>query len=132
MRLDHIGIAVESIEAGLEVYSECLGFELREVVTLPDERIKIAIITLGDVEVELIEPLGDETSVGRFLKQRGGGVHHLCFSVPQIEAATRDLEAKGLKLTAPPRIGAKGRRIAFFHPKSTLGTLIEISEDTGE
>jgi methylmalonyl-CoA/ethylmalonyl-CoA epimerase len=132
MKLDHIGIAVESIESGLEVYSECLGFELREVVTLPDQRVKIAIITLGDVEVELIEPLGDDTPVGRFLKQRGGGIHHLCFSVPQIEKATRDLQKKGLRLTAPPRIGAKGRRVAFFHPKSTLGALIEISEDEGE
>ena len=129
MRLDHVGIAVENIQAALKVYCDSLGFELKEIVDLPEEGVKIARITSRDLEVELIQPLGEETPVGRFLKKRGGGIHHLCFSVPQMEQTLGELKERGLRPISAPRPGVAGKRIAFFHPKDTLGALIEISEE---
>lgn len=132
MRLDHIGIAVHDIEAALKLYSHAFGFRLKEIVELTDEGMKIAVIKSDNLEIELIEPLKENTPVGKFLKKRRGGIHHICFSVPQMETAIRHLKEKGLNLIAPPRSGVKGEKAAFFHPRSTMGVLIEISEERGE
>lgn len=129
MKLDHIGIAVQNLDSALKIYSCALGFTLKEILNLIDQGMKIAVMTSDNVEFELIEPLKENTPVGKFLKKRGNGIHHICFSVPQIETAIKDLEKKGLSLVAPPRLGVKGKKVAFFHPKSTMGVLIEICEE---
>jgi len=132
MELDHIGIAVEDIETALRLYCDGLGLELDRVFELADDRMKIAVVGSDRVQIELIEPLGEDTPVGKFLKKRGGGIHHICFSVVRLEEAIRELEGKGFSLIAPPRRGARGERVAFFHPRSTMGVLIELSEEEGE
>lgn len=132
MRLDHIGIAVENLENALKIYSETLGFKLIKIMELPNEGMKIAILNSGNTELELIEPLREDTAVGKFLNKRGSGIHHICFSVPRFDAKIEDLEAKGLHPVAPPTAGVKGKRVVFFSPKKTMGTLIEICEESGE
>ena len=94
--------------------------------------MKIAVLGSDTVQIELIQPLEEDTPVGKFLKKRGGGIHHICFSVARLEKMIRDLEGKGLSLTAPARLGPRGDRVAFFHPNSTMGVLIELSEKQGE
>ncbi|KPJ49918.1 hypothetical protein AMJ40_04385 [candidate division TA06 bacterium DG_26] len=129
MKLSHIGIAVESLEQAVEIYGETLGFELKESVQMSDEGMRIAIMNCGNTQIELIEPTSDDTPVGKFLKKRGSGLHHLCFSVPKLERVLKVLEGKGLRAIAPPSVGAEGERVVFFNPKETMGVLIEICEE---
>lgn len=132
VKLDHIGIAVHNLETALKIYSDLLGFKVEEVVELVDKGMKIAILVSDNLEIELIQPLRENTPIGKFLSKRGSGIHHICFSVPHLQNSIRDLEKGGLSLTGPPQTGVKGKRVAFFHPASTMGVLIEISEQKGD
>ena len=128
-KLDHIGIAVRSIEEALGAYTEGLGMELvhREVVA--SEGAEVAFLPVGETRLELLEPTGPEGVLARFLEKRGPGIHHLCFEVPDIEAALARLKEQGVPLVdSEPRPGAEGCRVAFVHPKGTGGVLIELSE----
>ncbi|HIC93513.1 MAG TPA: methylmalonyl-CoA epimerase [Anaerolineae bacterium] len=127
-KVDHIGIVVRSIEEALRVYRDALGLPLTRVQEVPEQQVRIAFLPVGDCEVELVEPTAADSGVARFLERRGEGLHHICFEVDDIEAALRDLAAKGLRpIDKEPRRGAIGR-VAFLHPKSAHGVLIELVE----
>jgi len=127
-KIDHIAIVVRSIEEAQQVYEGALGLELTDVKEMPEQAVRIAFLPVGESEVELVEPLTAESGVAKFLEKRGEGLHHICFEVDDIEAALRDLAAKGIRLIdQQPRRGAHGR-VAFLHPKSAHGVLIELVE----
>ena len=127
--LDHIGIAVSSLDERLPFYRDLLGMPRIRDEDLPGERVRVAFLGGGQTHVELLEPLGGEGPIADFLKKRGEGIHHLCFAVDDIDAAlARAREAGVMVIGEAPRPGAGGRRVAFLHPKSTGGILIELSE----
>ncbi|HIP95978.1 MAG TPA: methylmalonyl-CoA epimerase [Anaerolineae bacterium] len=126
-KLDHIGIVVHDIEDARQAY-ETLGLTVTHVQEVPNQQVKVAFLPVGDTEVELVQPTTTDSGVVRFLEKRGEGVHHICFEVEDIEATLADLRAKGMRLIdRRPRQGAFGR-VAFLHPKSTHGVLIELVE----
>jgi len=127
-KVDHIGIAVRNIEEALRVYRDALGLPLTRVQEVPEQKVRIAFLPVGDCELELVEPTTTDSSVARFLEKRGEGLHHICFEVEDIEAALQELTARGLRpIDKKPRQGAIGL-VAFLHPKSAHGVLIEIVE----
>ena len=130
-KIDHIGIAVHSIEEALLVYKGALGLELANVKEVPEQAVRVAFLPVGESEIELLEPLTTKSGVARFLEKRGEGMHHICLEVDDIEAALQDLAAQGIRLIdKQPRQGAHGQ-VAFLHPKGTHGVLIELVEKPG-
>ena len=129
LKLDHIGIAVEKIDAALPVWEGILGLPLHGVEDVAEQRVKTAFLPVGESEVELLESTDPEGPVGKFIAAKGQGVHHLAFRVADIDAALAELTAKGVRLIdETPRYGAGGARIAFLHPKATGGVLVELCE----
>ncbi len=131
MKIDHIGIAVESVDEALKIYSDVLGFQVKGIHDMSDEGMRIAVIVSNGTVLELIEPLDEKSPVARFLQNRGCGVHHLCFSVTHFDQTVARIKSEGLKSVGEIRRGVKGVRVVFFHPKDTMGVLIEISEGDG-
>lgn len=128
-RVDHIGIAVDDLAAAVAVYEGVLGLSLLGYETVEDQRVRVAKLSGGDDVIELLEPTEEDSPIGKFIAKRGPGIHHICLEVDDIEATLARFKEKGLKLIdESPRIGAGGARIAFVHPKSTSGVLIELSE----
>lgn len=126
-RIAHIGLAVESIEAALPFYRDILGL----TPSAPEEKdgARIVSLTLGSSAVELLEPQTPESPIAKFLARRGPGIHHVCYRVADLDAALASATAAGYQLVdQAPRIGAHGRRIAFLHPRTTAGILIELTE----
>ncbi len=126
-RIAHVGVAVASIAEALSFYRDILGL----VPHPPEEADGATIVSLdfGGTEVELLEPRSPESPVGRFLAKRGPGIHHVCYRVPDLDAALAACRRAGYRLVDEvPRTGAGGRRIAFVHPKSTAGILLELTE----
>ena len=127
VRVAHVGIAVASIDAALPFYRDILGLVPGSPETA-DGAI-IVSLTLGDVQVELLEPEHADSPVAKFLARRGPGIHHICYRVPDLDRALQDCRAAGYQLVdSTPRSGAAGRRIAFLHPKATAGILLELTE----
>ncbi len=127
-RIDHIGIAVQSLEAALGFYRDALGLET-EIEEVPAQQVRVAMLPVGESRIELLESTSPEGPIGRFIEKRGEGIQHICFQVADIEKALEDLRARGIKLIdRQPRIGAGGHRVAFIHPASANGVLIELSE----
>jgi len=127
-RIDHIGIAVHSIKEALRVYEGALGLELTEVEEVPEQAVRVAFLPVGESKLELVEPLTTDSGVAKFLEKRGEGMHHICLEVEDIETALQDLAAQGIRLIdEQPRQGVHGR-VAFLHPQSTHGVLIELIE----
>jgi methylmalonyl-CoA/ethylmalonyl-CoA epimerase len=128
-RIDHLGIAVESIAQARGLY-EALGLRVTQEETVEHEGVRTAMIPLGESRVELLEPLGPETTVGRFLSKRGAGLHHVALHVDDIAAAWAELQARGVTIVSPAiQTGAGGHLYFFVHPKSTGGVLLEICQD---
>jgi len=128
-KLDHIGIAVESLDSALPVWEGILGLPLHGTEDVAEQKVRTAFFPIGDTEVELLESTDPEGPIGKFIANKGQGVHHLAFRVDDIEAALTELKAKGVRLIdEKPRYGAGGAKIAFLHPKATGGVLVEISE----
>jgi methylmalonyl-CoA/ethylmalonyl-CoA epimerase len=128
-RIDHIGIAVEDLDAAIALYATTAQMALvhREVVT--EQGVEAVLLDVGENHVELLSPLGPDTPVGKFLAKRGPGLHHVAYQVADIEATLAALKAAGIQLLdATPRIGIRSSRVAFVHPKSTGGVLTEIVE----
>ncbi len=128
-RIDHVGIAVEAIDPELLLYEDSFGLTLvyREIVE--DQGVEAVLLDLGENHIELLAPLGADTPVGRFLARSGPGIHHIAYQVSDIEAALAQLQAAGIELIdKQPRIGIRGSRVAFAHPKYTGGVLTEIVE----
>lgn len=130
-RIDHVAIIVRDIEQALVFYRDTLGLVPSEIKEVPSEQVRIAFLPMGGPggsEIELIEPTDPASSLSRFLEKRGEGLHHICLEVRDIEAALREMQAKGAAvLDKEPRIAAEGRAI-FLHPQGTNGVLLELLE----
>lgn len=128
-KVDHIGIAVSSLEESVKFYQEVLGLELHGTEVVEEQKVKVAFLPVGDTEVELLEATAPDSPIAKFIEAKGQGVQHIAFRVDDIEAALEEMKAKGVRLIdEKPRYGAGGARIAFLHPKSTNGVLIELCE----
>ncbi len=129
MRLHHVGVAVDDLDTAIELYSKVFGAELTHLASNEKDGLKAAFLRAGDAEVELLQPLREDTPVGKFLAKRGPGLHHVAFAVSDIRQALADAQAAGLELIdATPRIGLHGVPIAFINPKSVGGVLTELVE----
>lgn len=127
--VDHIGIAVKSIEESLKFWEGAMGINCHGVEEVEEQKVKTAFLPIRDTEIELLEPTADDSPVARFIEKKGEGIHHIAIRVDDIEKALEELKAKGVRLIdEKPRLGAGGCRIAFVHPKATGGILLEISE----
>jgi methylmalonyl-CoA epimerase len=126
--MDHVGVAVKNLDEAIGVYRDILGFKLLGVHVLTERKVKVAFLsTGGETQIELLEPLGSESPVAKFLESRGEGIHHIAVKVDDIEKALEELKRKGVTLVdEKPRAGAEGKKIAFVHPKSTKGVLLEL------
>jgi methylmalonyl-CoA/ethylmalonyl-CoA epimerase len=127
--LNHVGIAVRSIDAQRSFYEGTLGAVFEGIEDVPTQKVRVAFFRIGDVRLELLEPTDPASSVAGFLDKRGEGLHHLAFTVADIEARIGELKQSGLRMIdETPRPGAHHMRIAFVHPKSTFGVLTELCE----
>lgn len=127
-RIDHLGVAVASIDEALGVY-RALGLDEVKREEIPGQKVIAAFVPVGDSRVELLEPTSAESPIAKFLSKRGGGIHHICFAVDDLDAALADLAARGFRLIHREGIpGADGKRVAFLHPEAGNGVLIELSE----
>jgi methylmalonyl-CoA epimerase len=126
--VDHVGIAVKNLDEAIGVYKNILGFRLEGVHILNERKVKVAFLSSGgETRIELLEPLGSDSPVAKFLENRGEGIHHIAVRVENIDAVLEDFKHKGVVLVDDkPRIGAEGAKIAFVHPKSTKGVLLEL------
>jgi methylmalonyl-CoA epimerase len=129
MRIHHIAIAVADLDAALAFYRDALGVQVGARREVPAEGVEIAFLPMGEAELELLEALEPDNSIGRFLEKRGEGIHHVCLLVEDIEAAVARLEAAGARMTGEIRTNEEGTRYAFIHPKSAHGVLIELYEE---
>ena len=128
-RIDHIAILVEEIEAALAFWRDTLGFQLDHLEEIPDQQAEVAFIPVGESELELVQPTTDDSGMARYLKKRGPGIHHICFEVDDLDACLAQLKEKGVRLINPePVPGAEGKIVAFIHPESTGGVLVELCE----
>jgi methylmalonyl-CoA/ethylmalonyl-CoA epimerase len=131
--IDHVGVAVEDLEATLALYTESLGLALVHRETVTEQGVNAALLDVGDGHVELLEPLGSDTAVGKFLARRGPGLHHVAYRVADVEATLARLAEAGMRLIDErPRTGIRGSRVAFVHPASTGGVLTEIVQPASE
>ncbi|MGQ9530723.1 MAG: methylmalonyl-CoA epimerase [Candidatus Bathycorpusculaceae bacterium] len=126
--VDHVGIAVKNLDEALGVYQNVLGFRLEGIHALNERKVKVAFLSSGgETRIELLEPLGSDSPIAKFLENRGEGIHHIAMKVENIEAVLEDFKRKGVVLVDDkPRVGAEGAKIAFVHPKSTRGVLLEL------
>ena len=130
-KIHHVAIVVRSIDASLALWRDLLGLELEEVMDIPSDRVRIAFLGVGESKVELVQPTDDTTGVARFLESKGEGFHHVCFEVDNLAEALIRLELDGLELIdTAPRRGAEGP-VAFIHPRSCQGVLVELIEAPG-
>ena len=127
-KIDHLGVAVESIDEALGIY-RALGLAETKREEVPGQKVVAAFLPVGESRIELLQPTAGDSPVAKFLAKRGGGIHHVCFSVEDIDAALEDLSRKGFRLIHREAVpGADGKRIAFLHPEAGGGVLIELSE----
>lgn len=127
--VDHIAIAVKNLDEALHFYKTALGLPEIAIEVVAEQGVKVAKLDIGNTHIELLEPLGPDTPVGKFIAARGPGLHHICVKVDDINSELANLKSQGIKLIdETPKIGAGGAQIAFVHPKSTGGVLLEISQ----
>ncbi|MFD1436693.1 methylmalonyl-CoA epimerase [Kroppenstedtia eburnea] len=128
-KIDHVGIAVKSLETAVPLYRDILGLPFLGEETVDSEQVRVAFFRLGEVKVELLEPTSPESPIARFIEKRGEGIHHIALSVKEIEGELEGLAAAGIRLIDErPKPGANGTQVAFLHPKSTLGVLYELCQ----
>jgi methylmalonyl-CoA epimerase len=129
MKVDHIGIAVKDLQDTLNLYKKILDNSEVQIEEVPTEKVRVAMIPLGDTRIELLEPMSDESAIAKFIKEKGEGVHHIAVAVEDIKASIGKLSAEGLRVLYPePRPGSHGKMITFVHPKSTRGVLLELCQ----
>ena len=128
--MDHVGIAVKNLDEAVKIYRDALGFKLEGIHVMTEQKVKVAILSSGgETHVELLEPLGTESTIAKFLETRGGGIHHLAIKVKNIVNVLEEFKKNGITLIdEKPRMGAERKKIAFVHPKSTKGVLLELCE----
>lgn len=128
--IEHIGIAVKSLDESIPFYEKLLGIKCYAIEEVKDQRVKTAFFKVGQTKIELLEATDPEGPIGKFIEKKGEGIHHMAFAVENIEEALTDAENKGIQLIdKTPRKGAEGLSIGFLHPKSTYGVLTEFCED---
>lgn len=131
-RIDHVGVAVEDIEAAISLYAKSFEMELAHRETVESQGVEAVLLDVGEGHVELLRPLGPETAVGKFLARKGPGLHHVAYAVEDIDATLVRLADAGLELIdSEARVGIRRSRVAFLHPRSTGGVLTEIVEPAG-
>jgi methylmalonyl-CoA/ethylmalonyl-CoA epimerase len=127
MKVDHIGIATPTIDEGLAIWRDALGLEPHFTEEVTDQGVRVCMLAVGDTHFELLEPLSGDSAVGKFLAKRGPGIHHIAIEVQDINASLAELKKKGARLIdETPRVGARGCLVAFIHPSSTNGVLLEL------
>lgn len=128
--IEHLGIAVNSLEEAIPFYEKILGTPCYSIEEVPEQKVKTAFFMIGQTKIELLESTDPEGPIGKFLENKGPGVHHVAFAVEGLQATLQETEANGIRLIdKTPRKGAEGLNIAFLHPKSTLGVLMELCEN---
>lgn len=129
MKIDHIGIATNGIDEASRFYRESLGLQLEHLEEVPSQKVRVAMLPLGESRIELLEPTSEDSPISKFLTKRGPGIHHIAVRVEDIRSALADLKQKGARLIdEQPRPGAGGCLVAFVHPSSTGGVLLELVE----
>lgn len=127
--IEHIGIAVKSIEEQIPYYEGILGLKCYNIETVEDQKVKTAFFMVGQTKIELLEPTDEESTIAKFIEKRGEGIHHIAYATENVNGALKELEDKGVRLIdREARGGAEGLRIAFLHPKSTGSVLTELCE----
>ncbi len=128
-KIDHIGIAVKSIDESLKLYKDVLGMDYKGIEELPDRALKTAFIQTGDSMIELLEPTSEKSTIAKFIEKKGPGIHHIALHVKNVKETMETLKKKGYRLLSEePEKGAHGTKVAFLHPKSTNGVLLELVE----
>lgn len=128
--IEHLGIAVNSLEEAIPFYEKMLGTACYSIEEVPEQKVKTAFFMIGQTKIELLESTDPEGPIGKFLESKGQGVHHVAFAVEGLQASLEETEANGIRLIdKTPRKGAEGLNIAFLHPKSTFGVLMELCEN---
>ena len=127
-KIDHIGIAVKNLDEAVETYKK-LGFELKGIEEVAEQKVKVAMLPAGESKIELLEATSEDSAIAKFLEKRGEGIHHIAVGVEDIEKALENAKNNGLQLIdEEPRIGAGGKKVAFVHPRSARGVLLEFVE----
>lgn len=127
MKVDHIGIAINGLDEALAVWRDALGLVVEHTEEVAEQGVRVTMLPLGESHIELLQPLTENSPVGKFLEKRGPGIHHIAVRVPDIEAALAQLKEKGTRLIdEKPRVGARGCLVAFVHPSSANGVLLEL------
>lgn len=127
MKINHLGIATKDLEEALKFWSDALGLENVHTETVEDQKVRVAMLPLGESRIELLEPTSEDSPISKFLEKRGSGIHHIAVEVDDIGAALEKLRSKGIRLIDDkPRIGAEGCLVAFVHPASANGVLLEL------
>ena len=127
-KISHVAIAVEDIDTALTFWRDALGIQLDHIEEVPSQKAKVAFLPVGGSALELVQPTDADTGVAKFLKERGGGMHHLCIEVEDIQAVIDHLKAMDIRLINEVPVDLDGRKMAFIHPKSTGGVLLELYE----
>lgn len=127
MKINHLGIATKGIDEALKFWENALGLENVHTETVKDQKVRVAMLPLGESRIELLEPTSEDSPISKFLEKRGGGIHHIAVEVEDIEASLAKLKSEGMRLIdETPRIGAEGCLVAFVHPSSANGVLLEL------
>ena len=127
MKINHLGIATKGIDEALKFWSDALGLENVHTEIVEDQKVRVAMLPIGESRVELLEPTSDDSPISKFLEKRGGGIHHIAVEVEDIEASLEKLKSQGMRLIdETPRLGAEGCLVAFVHPAASGGVLLEL------
>jgi methylmalonyl-CoA/ethylmalonyl-CoA epimerase len=131
-KLDHIAIATADLDTSLAFFKDALGLTCTHTEDLEERGIRVAFLPIGEIRIELVAPLRDDSEISGFLEKRGGGIHHLAFSTPDVDGDVEALKAKGVRMAQDPAPGAHDCRVAFVHPKASGGVLLELSTPPAE
>lgn len=127
MRINHLGIATKGIDDALKFWEDALGLENVHTETVENQKVRVAMLPLGESRIELLEPTSDDSPISKFLEKRGGGIHHIAVEVDDIEGTLAKLKSRGMRLIdETPRVGAEGCLVAFVHPGAAGGVLLEL------
>lgn len=131
-KINHVAIAIPDIDVSLGFWRDALGLTVDHIEDVPSQKSTVVFLPVGEAEVELVKPTSDDTGVAKFIAEKGGGMHHLCFEVDDISEMLSDLKAKGVRLINETPVELPGRKMAFVHPKSAGGVLVELYEVTAK
>jgi methylmalonyl-CoA/ethylmalonyl-CoA epimerase len=131
-KVDHIGIAVKNLDETIPYYTETLGLKVLKIEEVASESVRVAFIDAGNVKLELLEPMSNQSAIHTFIEKKGEGIHHIAFGVEGIKERMIELREKGIRiLNEQPKLGAGGAQVAFLHPKSSFGVLYELCDKSG-